>query len=218
MYAGKYIIGVTGPIGAGKSTVIRILRELGADAIDADQVAHEVMEPGGAAYRAVVEAFGPGILTDNGRIDRARLAQIVFRDPEALKRLESIVHPAVFEEIKRRIEASDRAVIALEAIKLLEAGLSITICDEVWVVVADPQVQMRRLRERGMDEGEARRRMAAQLPREAYVRRADVVIDNSGSLEALRQQVERVWQRVLSRVEGYLSPAAHTQEERRGDI
>ncbi len=200
MYAGKYIIGVTGPIGTGKSTVIRILRELGADTIDADKVAHEVMEPGGAAYQAVVEAFGPHILTDDGHIDRRRLAHIVFRDADALKRLESIVHPAVFEEVKRRIEMSDRPIVALEAIKLLEAGLSITICDEIWVVVADPQVQIKRLQERGMDESEARRRMAAQLSREEYERRADVVIDNSGSLDELRHQVEHAWQHVVARL------------------
>lgn len=200
MYAGKYIIGVTGPIGAGKSTVIRILQELGADVIDADRVAHEVMAPGGAAYEAVVKAFGSDILTRDGHIDRARLARIVFGDPDALKRLESIVHPAVFEEIKRRIEKSDRPVIALEAIKLLEAGLSITICDQVWVVLADPQVQMARLKARGMDEEEARRRMAAQMSMEAYRRRADVVIDNSGSLEDLRRQVEAAWRHLMASV------------------
>lgn len=199
-YQGKYVIGVTGPIGAGKSTVLRILRQLGADTIDADQIAREVMEPGGAAYEAVVAAFGPRILADDGRIDRGRLADIVFSDPQALRRLEGIVHPAVFEAVKRRIEESHRPVIALEAIKLLEAGLSLTLCDEVWVVVADQAVQLQRLRARGVPEEEALRRLAAQMPREEYIRRADVVIDNSGSLDDLRQQVEAAWASVQARL------------------
>ena len=199
-YQGKYVIGVTGPIGAGKSTVLRILRQLGADTIDADQIAHEVMEPGAAAYEAVVAAFGPRILADDGRIDRSRLADIVFSDPQALRRLEGIVHPAVFEAVKRRIEESHRPVIALEAIKLLEAGLSLTLCDEVWVVVADQAVQLQRLRARGVPEEEALRRLAAQMPREEYIRRADVVIDNSGSLDDLRQQVEAAWASVQARL------------------
>ena len=199
-YQGKYIIGITGPIGAGKSTVLRILRQLGADTIDADQIAREVMEPGGAAYDAVVAAFGPRILADDGRIDRGRLADIVFSNPQALRRLERIVHPAVFEAVKRRIEESHRPVIALEAIKLLEAGLSLTLCDEVWVVVADQAVQLQRLRARGVPEEEALRRLAAQMPREEYIRRADVVIDNSGSLDDLRQQVEAAWANVQARL------------------
>ena len=199
-YQGKYIVGITGPIGAGKSTVLRILRQLGADTIDADQIAREVMEPGGAAYDAVVAAFGPRILADNGRIDRGRLADIVFSDPQALRRLEGIVHPAVFEAVKRRIEESNRPVIALEAIKLLEAGLSLTLCDEVWVVVADQAVQLQRLRARGVPEEEALRRLAAQMPREEYIRRADVVIDNRGSLDDLRQQVEAAWASVQARL------------------
>ena len=199
-YQGKYIVGITGPIGAGKSTVLRILRQLGADTIDADQIAREVMEPGAAAYDAVVAAFGPRILADNGRIDRGRLADIVFSDPQALRRLEGIVHPAVFEAVKRRIEESHRPVIALEAIKLLEAGLSLTLCDEVWVVVADQAVQLQRLRARGVPEEEALRRLAAQMPREEYIRRADVVIDNSGSLDDLHQQVEAAWANVQARL------------------
>lgn len=200
MYAGKYIIGVTGPIGAGKSTVLSILRELGAEVIDADKVAHEVMEPSGAAYKAVISLFGTDVLQPDGRIDRARLARIVFNDPEALKRLEAAVHPAVFEEVKRRVALSQKPVVALEAIKLLEAGLSITLCDEVWVVVVDEDVQIQRLRERGMSKPEVRRRLAAQLPRSQYERRADVVIDNSGNKGALRRQVEVAWARVRKKV------------------
>ncbi len=201
-YAGKYVIGVTGPIGTGKSTVLRILRDLGAEVIDADAVAREVMRPGGAAYGAVVSEFGQDILTPEGEIDRQRLAQIVFNDSKALRRLEHIVHPAVFEAIKQRIESTTRPIVAIEAIKLLEAGLSISLCDEVWVVLADEEVQMARLRERGMSEEDARRRLAAQMPREAYRRHADVIIDNSGDLTSLRRQVENEWQRIRSKIQG----------------
>ncbi len=194
----KYVIGITGPIGSGKSTVLRILRELGAETIDADRVAREVMARGGPAYEAVVRAFGRDILRPDGEIDRARLAQKVFSQPEALKRLEAIVHPAVFEEVKRRIARSEKPVIALEAIKLLEAGLSITMCDEVWAVLVDRDVQLQRLRQRGMSEAEALRRMAAQLSPEEYARRADVVIDNNGDLDHLRSQVEAQWRRIMA--------------------
>lgn len=194
----KYVIGITGPIGSGKSTVLRILRELGAEIIDADRVAREVMARGGPAYEAVVRAFGRDILRPDGEIDRARLAQKVFSQPEALKRLEAIVHPAVFEEVKRRIARSEKPVIALEAIKLLEAGLSITMCDEVWAVLVDRDVQLQRLRRRGMSEAEALRRMAAQLSPEEYARRADVVIDNNGDLDHLRSQVEAQWRRIMA--------------------
>lgn len=200
-YRGKYVIGITGPIGSGKSTVLRVLRELGAEVIDADRVAHEVMEPGGAAYDAVVAAFGPDILGEDGRIDRRRLAARVFANREDLRRLERIVHPAVFEAVKQRIEQSRSPVIALEAIKLLEAGLSITLCDEIWVVVADEGVQLARLQARGVSEEEARRRLAAQLPREEYERHAHVIIDNSGSLDDLRRQVQAAWASLQQRLE-----------------
>lgn len=195
-YAGKYVIGVTGTIGTGKSTVLRILEESGAEVIDADRVAHEVMEPGGPAYQAVVEAFGPEILDPDGRVNRRKLGELVFNDRESLARLEQIVHPVVFETIKKRVANTSRPVVVIEAIKLLEAGLSVTICDEVWVVVADPEVQLARLRERGVGEAEARRRLAMQTPQAQLVERADVVIDNNYDLDALRRQVMAQWERL----------------------
>ncbi len=199
-YAGKYIIGITGPIGAGKSTVLRLLQERGAEVIDADKVAHEVMAPGGTAYQQVIAAFGREILQTDGQINRQRLARQVFSDPQALRRLEAIVHPAVYENIKARIERTEKPIVAIEAIKLLEAGLSLTLCDEVWVVLIDPKVQQQRLAERGMSPSEVQRRLAAQLSPEEYRRRADVVLDNSDDLEHLRQQVEHAWQKVLAKV------------------
>ncbi len=199
-YAGKYVIGITGPIGAGKSTVLEILATLGADVIDADKVAHEVMAPGGPVYQEIIDTFGRDIVRPDGHIDRRRLAQRVFNDSEALRQLEAIVHPAVFEAVQQHITRSRKPIIALEAIKLLESGLSITLCDEVWVVLAPPEVQRQRLAARGMTPEDVRRRLAAQLPPEAYARRADVVLDNSKDIEHLRRQVEQAWQRVQRRL------------------
>ncbi len=160
----------------------------------------------------MVEAFGPQILQADGRIDRRRLASRVFSDPTALARLEAIVHPAVYEEVRRMIqevEARARAedpepVVAIEAIKLLESGRLLPLCDQIWVVTASPEQQIRRLAERrGLPEAEARRRMAAQSPQEEKVQRADVVIDNSGSLANTKAQVRAAW-------------AAHVEPRRRG--
>ncbi len=196
------VIGLTGNIATGKSTVTRLLAELGAHVIDADQVAHQAIAPDGPAYRAVLEAFGSDLAQEDSTIDRQRLAEIVFADPAALARLEAIVHPAVFklirEEIRRVAAAADpdgpQPVVVIEAIKLLEAGLSATLCDQVWVVTASPEQQIQRLtRQRGMSETEARRRMAAQSPQAVKVRQADVVIDNSGSLEDTAAQVQAAW-------------------------
>lgn len=196
------VIGLTGNIATGKSTVARLLAELGAHVIDADQVAHQAISPDGPAYRAVLEAFGDDLAQEDGTIDRQRLAEIVFADPAALARLEALVHPAVFEliqeEIHRVTAAADpngpQPVIVIEAIKLLEAGLSVTLCDQVWVVTASPEQQVQRLaQQRGMSEREARRRMAAQSPQVEKARHANVVIDNSGSLEDTAAQVRAAW-------------------------
>ena len=119
----RTLIGLTGNIATGKSAVARMLASLGAAVIDADRVAHAVMAPGGAAYAAVVDAFGPEILNPGGTVDRRRLGDIVFRDPAALARLEAAVHPAVLLEVGRRIAAAEAGVVLVEAIKLIEAGM-----------------------------------------------------------------------------------------------
>lgn len=196
------VIGLTGNIATGKSTVTQILSRLGAHVIDADKVAHRAMAPGGPAYEPVIQAFGRGIVSPDGTIDRQRLGQIVFSDGQALRRLEAIVHPAVFELIKgelRKIE-SDAAsgaepVVVIEAIKLLESGLVRSLCDQIWVVTARPEQQIERLAtSRGYSESEAKARMAAQSSQEEKVRQADVVIDNSGSLEDTERQVRAAWE------------------------
>lgn len=189
------IIGLTGNIATGKSTVARLLAGLGADVIDADRVAHEVMTPGEPAYSAVVAAFGSQIAPNGGAIDRRRLGEIVFDDPQALARLEALVHPAVGQRIAELVARSTADVVVMEAIKLLEAGLSRRLCDTIWVVTAPRAVQISRLMEtRSLSYDEAVARIDAQPPQEAKVAQADVVIANEGDLDALRRAVEAAWQ------------------------
>ncbi len=192
-WPGVTVIGLTGNIGTGKSTVTRMLADLGATVIDADALAHEVIAPGTPGWQQVVDAFGPEVVAADGTIDRARLAAIVFSDPAALARLEAIVHPLVIQEADRRIRAIGRGVVVIEAIKLIESGM-VRDCDALWVVTARPEQQLERLvRERGMSAAEVQRRMAAQPPQSEKVALADVVIDNSGTPEETRAQVEAAW-------------------------
>ncbi len=187
------LIGLTGNIATGKSTVARMLAERGAEVIDADRVAHAVMEPGGPACAEIVRHFGRDILAPDGRIDRRKLGAIVFRDAEALRRLEVIVHPHVMAAIEQQIAAAHAPVVVVEAIKLLETPAPRPY-DAIWVTTCPPTMQLRRLIEgRGLDEEAARRRIAAQGPQEAKLRRADVIIRTDGTLEETEAQVERAW-------------------------
>jgi dephospho-CoA kinase len=198
-----YLIGLTGNIGCGKSTVVGMLAARGAQIIDADAVTRQVMEVGQPAYQQIVEVFGVDILQSaDGPIDRPALGRIVFGEAAALKTLESIVHPATRETILGWLQqhnaaaeaAARRDVAVVDAIKLLEAGYP-AFCDAVWVVACDEAEQIRRLVElRGMSEADARQRIAAQPPQSAKIAAADVVIDNSGALEATERQVAAAWQ------------------------
>jgi len=192
-----YVIGLTGNIATGKSTVLEMLRDLGAEIIDADALAHEIVSPRTPQWEAIVKAFGPEILKPDGEIDRPALGEIVFADPKALRRLEGIVHPAVDRRIREALAASEHPVVVIEAIKLIEAGLHRR-CDALWVVSASPQQQRGRLmRERGLTEAAARLRMKMQPSQAEKVALADVVIDNSGSLEETRRQVESHWRQIV---------------------
>jgi dephospho-CoA kinase len=189
MRSAQYVIGLTGNIATGKSTVAKMLEELGATAIDADALVHELQRQGTPVYDDIVAAFGPGILDQAGEIDRKALGAIVFADPAQLRRLESIVHPAVLIESAQRLMAAATPVAVYEAIKLIEAGRA-EMCDALWVVTARPDVQIHRLmRDRHLSEAEARQRIAAQPPQSEKIRRATIIIDNSGSLEETRRQV-----------------------------
>jgi dephospho-CoA kinase len=190
------VIGLTGPIGCGKSTVAGWLAELGARVIDADVVARDVTPPGSPELAAVVAEFGPGILRDDGSLDRRALGRIVFADPAALARLESIIHPAVRPRILAAIADAEREAppaIVIEAIKLVEGGLA-TLCDEVWLVTCEPAEQLPRLAGRGESRTDAEARIAAQAGLVDRLRPlATRVIDTSGSMATARSRVEAAW-------------------------
>jgi len=198
-----FLIGLTGNIATGKSLVAQMLAELGARVIDADQVAHAVMLPGGPAYGAVVEAFGTDILSEanaDGTIDRAKLGAILFREPAALRRLEQVVHPATVSAVNRLIAAAAEQVVVVEAIKLIEAGMHRRY-EALWVVTAPREIQIARLMAiRGLSEAEAALRVDAQPPQAEKTALADLVIVNDGSVADLRLKVEAAWVEVKRRV------------------
>lgn len=191
------IVGVTGGIGSGKSTVARLLGARGARVQDADRVVRELYA-GGELPAAIEAAFGPGMLDEAGAVDRAALARVAFAGEENRKALEEMVHPAVRRTILERIEAWREegfdGVAVIDAALLIEANSPYPL-DSLVVVVADPERRIERLAGRGVPEDEARRRMAAQLSDEEKARHADHVIENSGSLEDLERAVEALWRR-----------------------
>lgn len=193
---GPYIIGLTGNIATGKSLVAGILNELGAEIIDADKLAHEVVQPGTEVYRQVVSIFGKCVIRSDGEIDRVKLGQIVFADPEAMRRLEKVIHPAVIARVQEILATTKATVVVIEAIKLLETGMD-SICDAIWVVTSPREVQVQRLmEERGLTQQEAKLRIDAQPSQEEKILRADVVIDNGGTIAATRDQVSRLWAQI----------------------
>ncbi len=204
-YPELYVIGLTGNIGCGKSTVSSMLAGHGAAICDADKVTRVVMQPDAPAYHAIVEAFGVGVLAaPGGPIDRPALGRLVFSEPAALQRLESIVHPVtrrviegwLVEQNRRAEEQGDRAIAVVDAIKLIEGGLYREM-DAVWVVTCPRDEQVRRLVEtRGLTEAEAEARIGAQGPQEEKVRHATVVIHNDGSLADLERQVCAAWRQL----------------------
>lgn len=196
MEAGKYIIGLTGNIATGKSIVRRMLQELGASTIDADGLVHALQKPGTRVYREIVELFGSFILNPDATINRRRLGAIAFNVPEAMKELERITHPAVRKQILYAIKKAPTPVVVIEAIKLLEGGLS-AYCDQVWVVTAPEDVQILRLMtRRKMSSEEALQRVRAQKPQAEKAEQADVVIDNGGDLLKTWNEVVRHYNKI----------------------
>lgn len=194
-WPGKFVIGLTGNIAAGKSVVRRMLEHLGAYGIDADALAHMSIARGAPGYDPVVSYFGKYILDNTGQINRARLGRLVFSDPEALARLESIIHPLVRQAIGMFVRRTKKKVIVIEAIKLLEGDLHKS-CDVIWVAHASANVRLKRLVEkRGMGEAEARQRIAAQGNPNDKIAAADVVIRNDKSFEHTWSQVLSAWEK-----------------------
>lgn len=194
------IIGLTGGIASGKTTVSNILQELGGWVIDADKIAKEIVEKGKPAYKDIVDYFGKEILLGNGEIDRKKLASIVFYDPVALEKLNQFTHPRILEVIDGKtnylMQNHPEDVIIIDAALLIETGLKDKV-DEVWLVIVPVEIQRQRLMQRdGLTLSEADRRINAQMPVEDKIPFADRLIYNSGSLEELIKQVKKIWEMV----------------------
>jgi dephospho-CoA kinase len=205
--AAKVVIGLTGNIATGKSLVLRMLQELGATVIDADKLVHQLMKKGSPVYQAIVEEFGKFVLDENDEIDRRNLGKIVFTTPGALAKLEAMTHPAVHQEVLKRIEIATTPVVAVEAIKLFESGLAER-CQAKWVVTSLPEVQLKRLVERRrMPPDQAQQRITAQASQQEKVTEADLVIDNSGDLAKTWAFVKKQYTALLQAQEGIEEPA-----------
>ncbi len=193
------VIGLTGGIGSGKSTVSRFLAELGAVILDADKIGHEAFKPDSGGWHEVVAAFGRQILSPDGNIDRSKLGETVFNNAESLSQLNQIMHPLMYNMVKVQLEEYQRQgtrVVVLEAPLLLEAGW-ISLADEVWVTSAPESTVLKRLEERsGMSQTESLARIRSQLSTTERVKHADVVINTDCDLDGLRAKVKELWQRL----------------------
>ena len=193
------IIGLTGGIGSGKSTVSQYLVELGAVILDADKIGHGLYQPNTAVWRELVKTFGSGILAADNTIDRKKLGAIVFGDPHELKRLNAIIHPQITGILKKRIADYRRKgakLIVLDAPVLFEANAK-SLVEEVWVVVADEaNVIKRAVARTGLSEEQIRARIRSQISNEERIKNAQVVIHNDGTKEDLQKKVKELWERL----------------------
>ncbi len=195
-YDGKLIIGLTGNIATGKSAIMRMADDMGALAIDADKIVHELMNTDANMQAAIAVAFGSEIRREDGRINRKELSKIVFNDPQALKDLEAMVHPAVRRILDERILEAEQNIVFIEAIKLLEGDIA-DICHSIWVTRCTPTRQLERLRIcRGMETDNAKNRIKGQNPQEEKVAQADVVIDTNGLMKDTELQFNMAWNRL----------------------
>ncbi len=199
-WANKYVIGLTGNIATGKSVVRQMLQHLEAYTIDADSLSHRAMAPGAPAYQPIIDTFGQFILDADKNINRAMLGQIVFSNPEALARLEAIVHPVVNGAVTALVSRAPQQVVVVEAIKLLEGDLAQAV-DEIWVVDSSPETQYKRLVERRkMSEAEARQRITAQNAQTDKLSKATVVIKNDGNIEETWKQVQAAFNNIQKKL------------------
>lgn len=189
------IIGLTGGIASGKSTVSNMLKALGAQIIDADRIAREIVTPGSEALAEIVSVFGERVLNPDKTLKRAELARIVFNDAESLKRLNRITHPRIITAIQARIEqeSGHADILILDAALLIELNLR-SLTDETWLVCVHPEIQIERLLQREtMSRSDAEKIIRAQMPLEEKIKAADICIDNNGSIEDLRDKIEKLW-------------------------
>jgi len=196
------LVGLTGGIGSGKTQVAQMFKRLGAYLIDADELAHEAVRPEGPVLKRIVEAFGPEVLNTDGTLDRAKLARLVFADPEKRELLNSIVHPYVFmEEERRRKEIAQKdpkAVVLFDAALLIETG-SYQLMDKVILVTIDRRNQISRIMTRdGLSRDEAVRRIEAQMPQDQKKDKADYLIDGGRSLKTIEDQVRKIYEELAA--------------------
>ncbi len=216
-WPGKYVIGLTGNIGTGKTVVRRMLEHLGAYTIDADALSHRAIAKGAPGYQPVVEHFGKWLVGKDGEIDRGKLGSLVFRDPAAMQELEQIVHPLVRKAVDVLARRATQPVVVIEAIKLLEGDLR-KACDTIWVTYAPQVVQIERLtRKRGISREEALQRINAQAAQTGKIEAANVVIRNIGSYDDLWKQVVQAWKKYILPTTGPLPPAV-VQEAKAGEF
>jgi dephospho-CoA kinase len=211
----KYIIGLTGNIATGKSVVRRMLEHLGAYGIDADALAHRAIAKNAPGYQPVINVFGRWILNQDGEIDRARLGKVVFADAEAMRELESIIHPLVISAVDIIISRSRQKVVVIEAIKLLETNLR-QVCDSIWVTNVPRETQVQRLvKNRKLSVTEARMRVDAQPPAHLKLGAANIVIDNTGTFEETWFRVVSEWQKLFPQAEKEPEPLVVERKEKK---
>ena len=199
MSAGPFIVGLTGGIGSGKSAAADLFAELGAAIVDTDRIAHALTAPGGAAMVAIREAFGDGVLSGDGALNRPAMRALAFESPDARKRLEAILHPMIRQESERQCLAATAPYVILAVPLLIESGTYRERVQRLCVVDCPEAVQVARVMQRsGLDEPQVRAIMAAQASRAERLAAADDVVDNAGSLEALRTQVAGLHRRYLA--------------------
>jgi dephospho-CoA kinase len=197
----KLIVGLTGGFGVGKSSVAQRFKNFGAEVIDADQIAHDAMKKGSPIFDPIVELFEEALHPGGKKMDREKIAEIVFNDPKKRKELEAIIHPYVYKKIKERIEASERPVILVEVPLLFEAGFE-TLCDKVVVVTCNSTVKMKRLKNKKFTEQEVRARERAQMAENLKAQKGHFIIDNSKSIYQTQREIERLWYKFISLSKG----------------
>jgi dephospho-CoA kinase len=197
----KLVVGLTGGFGVGKSSVAQRFKNLGAEVIDADEIAHDAMKKGSPVFDPIIELFGEALHPGGKKMDREILGGIVFADPKRRKELEAIIHPYVYKKIQEKIEASERRVILVEVPLLFEAGFE-TLCDKVVTVTCNSTVKMKRLTGRKFTAQEVRARERAQMSETLKAQKANFVIDNSKSIYQTQREIERLWYKFVSLSKG----------------
>ncbi|MBN2259565.1 MAG: dephospho-CoA kinase [Clostridiales bacterium] len=192
MKQNKKVIGLTGNIASGKSTVSDYLKEKGFAVIDADKIAREVVEPGKVGLENIIEEFGDVILNEDGSLNRKKMSELVFNNQMEMKKLNSILHPLIRMEILERIDYEKDSIIFIDAALLYETHLD-ELVDQVWFVSVDKEIQLRRLMERDcIDEENARKRMASQIEQSIKIQKSDIILNNNFTIEALYHEIDDI--------------------------